>query len=76
MFLYLAYQGVHEPRQSPEHYYDAYNESIADLTRRQFAGMLVALDEGITNVPPPPSPTLPSLSPLLVPFHVLLGRLL
>ena len=100
LFLYLAYQGVHEPRQvrrqtrggrfrcsktapaktdhlprqardkheeeartlkrrrrmggasvsvpqSPEHYYDAYNDSITDLDRRQFAGMLSALDEGI-----------------------------
>ena len=44
--LYLAYQGVHEPRQSPEHYYAAYNASIADVERRQFAGMLSALDEG------------------------------
>lgn len=50
LFLYLAYQGVHEPRQSPEHYYNAYNESISDLDRRQFAGMLVALDEGVANV--------------------------
>lgn len=48
--MYLAYQGVHEPRQSPEHYYDAYNESITDDHRRQFAGMLSALDEGVKNV--------------------------
>jgi arylsulfatase A-like enzyme len=50
LFLYLAYQGVHEPRQSPEHYYAAYNASIADVERRQFAGMLSALDEGVANV--------------------------
>ena len=50
LFLYLAYQGVHEPRQSPEHYYDKYNETIMDLQRRQFAGMLSALDEGVENV--------------------------
>jgi len=50
LFLYLAYQGVHEPRQSPEHYYDKYNETINDLQRRQFAGMLSALDEGVENV--------------------------
>ena len=50
LFLYLAYQGVHEPRQSPEHYYDKYNLTITDLQRRQFAGMLSALDEGVENV--------------------------
>lgn len=50
LFLYLAYQGVHEPRQSPEHYYDQYNATIADMERRQFAGMLSALDEGLANV--------------------------
>ena len=44
------YQGVHEPRQSPEHYYDQYNATIADMDRRQFAGMLSALDEGLANV--------------------------
>jgi hypothetical protein len=41
---------VHEPRQSPEHYYDQYNATIADMDRRQFAGMLSALDEGLANV--------------------------
>ena len=41
---------MHEPRQSPEHYYDSYNESIADDGRRQFAGMLAALDEGLKNI--------------------------
>lgn len=41
---------MHEPRQSPEHYYDKYNTSITDLERRQFAGMLSALDEGMANV--------------------------
>ena len=55
LFLYLAYQGVHEPAQAPQSYVDAYNETgpsgfIADKRRRLFAGMLSALDEGLANV--------------------------
>ena len=49
-FLYLAYQGVHEPRQVPVSYYKPRYDSIQDPGRRQFAGMLTALDEGLANV--------------------------
>ena len=50
LFLYLAFQGVHEPRQAPASYVQPYAESIADPGRREFAGMLSALDEGMANV--------------------------
>jgi arylsulfatase A-like enzyme len=50
LFLYLAYQGVHEPAQVPQQYVDMYNTTIQDMTRRIFAGMLTCVDEGITNV--------------------------
>ena len=50
LFLYLAFQGVHEPRQAPAHYIDPYNDTIADPGRRAFAGMLAAVDEGVGNV--------------------------
>eukprot|EP00930_Biecheleria_cincta_P045074 TRINITY_DN31067_c0_g1_i1.p1 TRINITY_DN31067_c0_g1~~TRINITY_DN31067_c0_g1_i1.p1 ORF type:complete len:543 (-),score=47.36 TRINITY_DN31067_c0_g1_i1:204-1763(-) len=50
MFMYLAYQGVHEPRQSPQRYIDPYRLTIPDVGRREFAGMVSALDEGLGNV--------------------------
>jgi len=50
LFLYLAYQGVHEPRQAPAHYVDRNAQTIDDDGRRAFAGMLSAVDEGIANV--------------------------
>ena len=50
LFLYLAYQGVHEPRQCPPSYYLPKYASIQDKGRQEFAGMLTALDEGMKNV--------------------------
>ncbi|EOD07247.1 hypothetical protein EMIHUDRAFT_62301 [Emiliania huxleyi CCMP1516] len=50
LFLYLAYQGVHAPRQAPAAYVEPYKKGIADPVRRTFAGMISALDEGIGNV--------------------------
>jgi hypothetical protein len=50
LFIYLAYQGVHEPSQSPQHYIDLYGKKISDKRRRTFAGMLGAIDEGMGNV--------------------------
>jgi len=50
LFLYLAYQGVHGPRQAPESYVAPYAKRIADPVRRTFAGMVAALDEGLGNV--------------------------
>ncbi len=45
-FLYLAYNAVHTPMQAPERYQDSF-QHIEDPTRRTYAGMLAALDDGI-----------------------------
>ena len=50
LFLYLAFQGVHEPRQAPDSYVQPYVDTIDDPGRRVFAGMLSAVDEGMANV--------------------------
>jgi len=50
LYLYLAYQAVHAPREVPASYADAYNATIDDTDRRVFAGMLSCMDEGIGNV--------------------------
>eukprot|EP00438_Fugacium_kawagutii_P030153 Skav235175 [mRNA] locus=scaffold721:218084:219574:- [translate_table: standard] len=50
LFLYQAWQGVHWPRQVPEHYVEPYLHTISDPGRRQFAGMVTAVDEGIGNI--------------------------
>lgn len=44
--MYMAYQGVHGPRQAPEHYWGRYNSTIENMNRRIFAGMVTAVDEG------------------------------
>ena len=49
MFMYLAYQAVHAPRESPQSYIDAYDGIIVDKDRKVFAGMLSCMDEGIGN---------------------------
>ena len=52
-FLTLTFTttpGVHEPRQSPDHYVEPYKTSITDTGRQVFAGMLAAVDEGMENV--------------------------
>jgi len=50
LFLFLSYQSVHAPTMVPDSYRDVYNSSISDDKRRQFAGMVSAMDEGIGNV--------------------------
>jgi arylsulfatase A-like enzyme len=45
-FLYLAYNAVHTPMQSPERYKDSFKQ-ITNPKRRIYAGMLTAMDEGI-----------------------------
>ncbi|CAK8993557.1 unnamed protein product [Durusdinium trenchii] len=50
LFLYQAWQGVHDPRQVPQHYVEPYVHRIPDLKRREFAGMVSAVDEGIGNI--------------------------
>lgn len=50
LFLMVTYQGVHSPSQAPQRYIDMYNDTISDSTRRTFAGMISAVDEGIFNI--------------------------
>jgi len=45
-FLYLAYNAVHTPLQTPPRYQDSFGH-IANKKRRVYAGMLTAMDEGI-----------------------------
>ncbi|KAK7103388.1 hypothetical protein V1264_018294 [Littorina saxatilis] len=50
LFLYLAYQAVHEPLQVPQWYLDQHCSSIVDNDRKIKCGMVAALDEGVKNV--------------------------
>lgn len=50
LFLYLAYQSVHEPTEVPKQYEDAYNGIISNSKRKLFAGMVSCMDEGIGNI--------------------------
>lgn len=49
LFLYVAWQAVHEPMAAPQRYVDPFR-SIGDPSRRIYAGMLAALDEGVGNI--------------------------
>ena len=50
VFAYVAWQAVHEPMQAPASYIEPFTSSIEDASRRVYAGMLSALDEGIGNI--------------------------
>ena len=49
-FLYMPWQGVHAPLEAPIHYVEPYAKRIANPTRRIFAGMISAVDEGMGNL--------------------------
>jgi arylsulfatase A-like enzyme len=48
-FLYLAYNAVHTPLQAPPRYLDRVKH-IPDETRRKYAALAVALDDGVGRV--------------------------
>ena len=50
LFVYLAWQAVHEPLDVPDRYLAPFTSAIQDPSRRIYAGMLAALDEGIGNI--------------------------
>ena len=50
MFLYLTHQSTHEPIDAPASYIAKYAATIADETRRTFAGMVTALDDAVEEV--------------------------
>ena len=56
MFMYLPWQSVHGPEESPSRFVDMYGDPtdkahyIADVARRTHQGMVSALDEAIGNV--------------------------
>lgn len=48
-FLYAAYNAPHGPEEAPQNYIDR-NNSIENLKRRTFAGMISALDDGTGRI--------------------------
>ena len=50
LFLYLAYQNVHEPLQVPDRYAAEYAAVFPGAARATFAGMVAVMDEGVRNV--------------------------
>ena len=50
LFLYLAYQAVHAPREVPPAYVAPYAAAGVPEPRATFGGMLACLDEGVGNV--------------------------
>jgi arylsulfatase A-like enzyme len=48
-FLYLAYNAVHAPLETPKRYQSKF-EQISDPRRRVYAGMMTAMDEGVGSV--------------------------
>ena len=49
LFLYMAFQNVHDPVQAPQQYIDKYKFIKNDL-RRTYAGMVAILDEALGNI--------------------------
>lgn len=49
LFLYMAFENVHDPIQAPKKYLNKYN-FIKDKDRRTYAAMMDVVDEAIGNI--------------------------
>ena len=49
LFLFVAYQAVHDPLEVPKHYTEQYKD-IKNSARRTYAGMVSCMDEGVGNI--------------------------
>eukprot|EP00062_Callorhinchus_milii_P021951 gi/632979209/ref/XP_007906344.1/ PREDICTED: arylsulfatase I isoform X2 [Callorhinchus milii] len=49
LFIYLAFQAVHTPLQSPKEYIYQYR-SLGNVARRKYAAMVTCMDEAIKNI--------------------------
>ena len=49
MFMYLAFQNVHDPLQAPKKYVDKYS-NVKDFNRRHLLAMTTAMDDAIGDI--------------------------
>ena len=49
MFMYLAFQNVHDPLQAPKKYVDKYPH-VKDFNRRHLLAMTTAMDDAIGDI--------------------------
>ena len=50
LYLYLAFQNVHDPYEVPASFVDRVDPLTTDPSRRNFSAMLTALDDGVASV--------------------------
>ena len=49
MFMYLAFQNVHDPLQAPKKYLEKY-PNVKDVNRRHLLAMTTAMDDAIGDI--------------------------